>query len=331
MSKVKKTTLSASSPLIDDDSSDEEWIFEGDSSDEDTTNDESSTISISSEEEAKLEIPNEESKPKKKKKSSKKDKEKGKDSKTKQELPVPKDEAPKPPKELIDNSTSNIASSSVGTPSSNRPVKKKRVKMQQQKKGAMRKPLPLGASVDTAKSSCNSKPQLKNISLEEPIGSDNDDDVDDLANQIATLRIIASNGRDTKYLSIRSTKGSLSTPTPLPETSNPFTGKTVNGPRMNIVSEIVNTEQTYVNDLEILIRIYLEPLSTRRNKKKKPIITKEQVRTLFSNIESILNLNRVLLADLIRQSELPPEEQRIGSSFNLIVCILYNIINNFKV
>ena len=73
--------------------------------------------------------------------------------------------------------------------------------------------------------------------------------------------------------------------------------------------------------MEILIRLFMEPLANRKGKKKKPIITKEQLRGLFSNVESILNLNRVLLADLQKQAALPMEEQKIGASFSLLVCL----------
>lgn len=155
-------------------------------------------------------------------------------------------------------------------------------------------------------------PQIKSIKPK-------DEEQADLADQIAALRIIASKGKDAKYLSIR---GNVQIPTPAP-VRNESIAAPKSDARSRIVDEIVTTEETYVNDLEILIRLYLEPLSTRKNKKKKPIITREQVKGLFSNIESILNLNRVLLADLQKQIELPPEEQRIGAAFNLLAkCLL---------
>lgn len=160
------------------------------------------------------------------------------------------------------------------------------------------------------------KPSRASIDLPQIKPVKNDEQAD-LADQITALRIIASKGKDAKYLSIR---GAVAAPTPVKTEAKQSTKSDA---RSKIVDEIVTTEETYVNDLEILIRLYLEPLSTRKNKKKKPIITKEQVKGLFSNIESILNLNRVLLADLQKQIELPPEEQRIGASFNLLAkCLL---------
>jgi len=154
-------------------------------------------------------------------------------------------------------------------------------------------------------------PQIK------PIQPKETDEQADLADQIAALRIIASKGKDTKYLSIR---GNSHAPASAPVQAVVVPG---NSARDKIVAEIITTEETYVNDLEILIRLYLEPLSSRRNKKKKPILTPEQVKGLFSNIASILNLNRVLLADLQAQAALSPEEQRIGAAFNLLAkCLL---------
>ena len=146
-----------------------------------------------------------------------------------------------------------------------------------------------------------------------------DDSDNDLADQMAALRIIASEGKDTKYMSIR---GAVEPPKVVPQAYvAPSDGK---DPRANIVNEIVDTEATYVADLEILIKLYLVPLSEEKGKKKKSILTKEQTKILFSNVESILNLNRVLLADLQRQAALPPAEQRIGgSSFCLLSkCLL---------
>ena len=148
--------------------------------------------------------------------------------------------------------------------------------------------------------------------------SSSDESMKDLENQIAALRIIESNGKDTKLLSLRP-KRAQTTPNLQPG-SSPFCAAVSSDPRVNIVSEIVTTEQTYVNDLEILIRNYLDPFRFRKAKKSnKPILTQQQIGILFSNIESILNLNQVLLNSLLAQMSLPSEQQRIGAAFSLLV------------
>jgi len=142
-------------------------------------------------------------------------------------------------------------------------------------------------------------------------------EADELADQMAAMRIIASSGKDTKYMSIR---GPMEPPKPSP-LSAPASGK--KDARSMIVGEIVSTEEKYVNDLEILVRLYVHPMTEERGKKKKTMIPKEQSRILFRNVEAIANLNRVLLAELQAQASLPVEEQRIGSAFiTLSKCLL---------
>merc|ERR1711941_258747 len=86
-------------------------------------------------------------------------------------------------------------------------------------------------------------PQISSIKVDKT-----KDEQADLADQIAALRIIASKGKDTKYLSIR---GNSHASPPPPVESTPFCGAVSSDARTNIVSEIITTEETYVNDLEI--------------------------------------------------------------------------------
>lgn len=59
--------------------------------------------------------------------------------------------------------------------------------------------------------------------------------------------------------------------------------------REKILNEILQTEKDYVNDLGVIINVYCKELTTNG------IITPEQEKTLFSNIEELEELNRVVL------------------------------------
>lgn len=56
--------------------------------------------------------------------------------------------------------------------------------------------------------------------------------------------------------------------------------------REKLLNEILNTERTYVNDLKIIKEVYMTPL------KESGIITPEQQKNLFANVEEIELLNR---------------------------------------
>eukprot|EP01117_Protostelium_nocturnum_P020073 TRINITY_DN887_c0_g1_i1.p1 TRINITY_DN887_c0_g1~~TRINITY_DN887_c0_g1_i1.p1 ORF type:complete len:1736 (-),score=672.97 TRINITY_DN887_c0_g1_i1:47-5254(-) len=69
----------------------------------------------------------------------------------------------------------------------------------------------------------------------------------------------------------------------------------MNSNRDKLIRELVDTERTYVEGLRIIVKLYFNPLRSQVNEK---IITKQQTRSLFSDIEVILNTNAVLLSNL---------------------------------
>eukprot|EP01102_Stenamoeba_stenopodia_P004102 TRINITY_DN1427_c0_g1_i3.p1 TRINITY_DN1427_c0_g1~~TRINITY_DN1427_c0_g1_i3.p1 ORF type:complete len:634 (-),score=150.70 TRINITY_DN1427_c0_g1_i3:88-1989(-) len=66
--------------------------------------------------------------------------------------------------------------------------------------------------------------------------------------------------------------------------------------RTLIVQEIIATEESYVNSLSVLIRLFLVPL--RETAQTNPIVNATTIKTIFSEIEVIFNVNRLLLSDL---------------------------------
>ncbi|KAL9649455.1 hypothetical protein ABK040_000694 [Willaertia magna] len=67
--------------------------------------------------------------------------------------------------------------------------------------------------------------------------------------------------------------------------------------RENCSKEILSTEKYYVESLNVMQEVYLKPLKVMSSKEK-PIITKEEVQAIFSDIEVIINVNTTFLNDL---------------------------------
>eukprot|EP01114_Cavostelium_apophysatum_P018154 TRINITY_DN5556_c0_g1_i2.p2 TRINITY_DN5556_c0_g1~~TRINITY_DN5556_c0_g1_i2.p2 ORF type:complete len:976 (-),score=267.05 TRINITY_DN5556_c0_g1_i2:63-2990(-) len=63
-------------------------------------------------------------------------------------------------------------------------------------------------------------------------------------------------------------------------------------PRSKAILELVETEDDYIKDLEVIIGVFMEPM------KREGIATPQEISTLFSNVELIIGVNRQLLSDL---------------------------------
>eukprot|EP00727_Mastigamoeba_balamuthi_P010899 m51a1_g6431 putative domain containing protein (837) ;mRNA; f:357541-360795 len=67
--------------------------------------------------------------------------------------------------------------------------------------------------------------------------------------------------------------------------------------RTKVVKEMLETERTYVESIELLLCEFLAPL--RKNAESdRPFISSESIASLFSNIELLVNINKELLAAL---------------------------------
>lgn len=82
--------------------------------------------------------------------------------------------------------------------------------------------------------------------------------------------------------------------------------------RRNVVTEILNTEKDYVKDIEIVARVYIQPLATN------DLISREDHALIFSNLEVLVTVNQQLLDRLTE--EVNTDELMIGNIFSEMVC-----------
>jgi len=90
------------------------------------------------------------------------------------------------------------------------------------------------------------------------------------------------------------------------------------GKRNKIAQEILATEQTYVNSLKVVVQLFLEPLRDPANKQ---IITTEDLRSIFSEIEVILGYNGKLLGEIEQRMEAWSFDSCLGDIFSKMVSV----------
>lgn len=74
-----------------------------------------------------------------------------------------------------------------------------------------------------------------------------------------------------------------------------------------IVQELVQSERNYVTDIEILIKLYLEPLRRSNSNDEEDVsdlLTAQEVHAVFSNIDQVLGINKALLQALEKDQSL---------------------------
>ena len=126
--------------------------------------------------------------------------------------------------------------------------------------------------------------------------------------------------------------------------------------RTKIVRELLSTEKTYVSQLEAMIEVYMKPLlqlaetppdvtQNRSNDSRLSVkglnlnsligskgmkITPEDIRTMFSNVEQLLPINRELLNQLESRLNNWSDKQKIGDIFNKMAPFfkMYNSYGN---
>lgn len=65
--------------------------------------------------------------------------------------------------------------------------------------------------------------------------------------------------------------------------------------RNKVINEIINTERGYMEDLDTLVSVYLQPL------RESGVLKEEQIHNIFSNVEMILQINKAILDLLVAQ------------------------------
>jgi hypothetical protein len=76
--------------------------------------------------------------------------------------------------------------------------------------------------------------------------------------------------------------------------------------RSHILNEIIDTEYTYCRDLELLINVYYKQLyemieKTEETGQRRQLLTRDEMKTLFSNLPNIQLLSQGFLSDLMLQ------------------------------
>jgi len=67
--------------------------------------------------------------------------------------------------------------------------------------------------------------------------------------------------------------------------------------RTKVAREIESTEVSFVESMEALVKLYIAPLQAAVAADDDPILTSEEIATLFSNIATITALNKKFLTD----------------------------------
>ncbi|KAL6060975.1 actin binding [Balamuthia mandrillaris] len=103
--------------------------------------------------------------------------------------------------------------------------------------------------------------------------------------------------------------------------------KYMHGNRTRIVKELLSSERYYVEALRKCVEVYLNPL-----RKASTIISPAHLKTVFSELEVILNYNALLLTQLEKKVESWNHEQCIGDTFLQMTDFLKvytQYVNNF--
>mgnify|MGYP005995795461 CR=1 FL=1 len=91
--------------------------------------------------------------------------------------------------------------------------------------------------------------------------------------------------------------------------------------RRQVAKELLSTEETYVKNLQDLMKVFCEPMEANAMlPENQRVISKDDVRTIFGSLKIILPINKMLLEDLKAQLAVPEEETIfIGASFKNMV------------
>ena len=85
--------------------------------------------------------------------------------------------------------------------------------------------------------------------------------------------------------------------------------------RAKVIEEIIKTEEDYIEDVAVLVKVYYLPLVQSK------ILDKKTIETVFGNIPLIIRVNYDFLASLQRLRDYPSDQQTFGSLFEEFVCI----------
>ena len=98
--------------------------------------------------------------------------------------------------------------------------------------------------------------------------------------------------------------------------------------RRNVINELIQTEELYVNDLNLIYQEIMIPV------KEQKILTSEEYLKLFSNLESIYKFNETFCSELISKfSEFEIQKTKIGDVVEKVIPFFrfyFSYCNNFE-
>lgn len=99
--------------------------------------------------------------------------------------------------------------------------------------------------------------------------------------------------------------------------------------RRLVAQELLETEDTYVNNLELLKSCFYDPFIENAKNEASRVISTDDVRELFGSLNIILPVNKLLLVELQKRLQVADTEYLlIGEAFQTLVIISYFKENN---
>jgi hypothetical protein len=84
--------------------------------------------------------------------------------------------------------------------------------------------------------------------------------------------------------------------------------------RHKIINEFITTETDYVASMELVVEVFINPL------REKKLISELNLNLLFSNLETIIQVNKQIVRDLERRMRQSQKIQIVGDIFCKMVC-----------
>ena len=91
--------------------------------------------------------------------------------------------------------------------------------------------------------------------------------------------------------------------------------------RRSVAQELLETEKNYVENLEILKKVYYEPMhENSKDTESKRVISPDDVRMIFGSLNIIIPVNKLLLIELTKRLNVPEDQELIiGEAFLTLV------------
>ena len=93
--------------------------------------------------------------------------------------------------------------------------------------------------------------------------------------------------------------------------------------RRRVSQELLETEITYVDNLNLLKEAFYEPLHKNSLDQTAAVISTDDVRNIFGSLNIILPVNKLLLQELRTRLQVPESDYlQIGEAFQTLVCVV---------